>query len=314
MQFLAVFRPLLISLLVCQTQGLITPRGFRFKEPKDGREGGCSAEDIAIIRTELKVVKEAAETAAGNVAGSPFFYAFQKPGNDLFRGKDLAEAARQFYLRMAQLADESYRGNDFRIECRPEECRLRSRDTVAVMTESVLRQFFPPSMWVKKPSDPVLAFCEPFFTGSSGVSTEQRLKELKQDVERLRNGEIRSLAGTSVNMGKVADTRSKVVMHELSHTNFVAEPITDVVRPKASVKKAMLDYMYDVYDCYQLAGGMWKSGSGWMGDQKKGARRAAMNAENWALVGMGTYFAKQLGVEKISIPGAVDGHWGRTPN
>ncbi|OBR02245.1 hypothetical protein CH63R_13471 [Colletotrichum higginsianum IMI 349063] len=314
MHFLTLFQHLIISLFIYEAQGLVTSRGFRFTTPKNGQEGGCTPEDIEIIRHELKIVKEAAETAARDVTNYPFFYAFQKPNNAFFKDKQFTKAAREFFLRMARIADESYRGDNFRIHCRIEDCRYMGRGTHAILTESVMRQFVPPVLWLMKPSDPVLAFCEPFFTGVSGVPTQQRLEQFRQDLKELKEGKVKNLQSTSVNMDKVADTRSKVIMHELSHINYVAKPIIDIVRPNALRKKAMADYVYDVFECYQLANGWWKSGNGWTGDMEngvKGVKRAAMNAENWALVGMGTWFSKQLGIKKISIPGARDNHWGQ---
>lgn len=42
----------------------------------------------------------------------------------------------------------------------------------------------------------------------------------------------------------------------------------------------------------------------------EGAKRAAMNAESWGLIGMGIYISRELGISKIPIPQVENSEWG----
>ncbi|TQN65381.1 hypothetical protein CSHISOI_10057 [Colletotrichum shisoi] len=228
MIFLSVLQYLTLFLVVRQAQAQVTPRGFKFNSGGKGR-GGCSAEDVAIILKELEIAKEAAEAAARDLTSYPYYYAFQSPNHPYFQGKNLAQAARTMYSRIALMADRFHLDHKFRIECRSELCADEDGDITALTKESIIHAILPPMLWLKRPADPVMAFCEPFFktedlgSRKSVVSTELRLQQFK---EVLNEAKKNPGAGVdSVNMDNVAFMRSQVVLHELAHTAYASRPI-----------------------------------------------------------------------------------------
>lgn len=237
MRFFSFFHHLLLSLIVWQAQAQVNPRGFKFTGPKKGVRGGCSAEDVSIILKELEIAQEAAETTIRHLTNYPYFEAFQSPNHPYFQGKNFSQAARKLYSRIAHIADGFHLDDKFRVECRSDLCTMSDDDTIAVTMESAIRIILPPTLWLLKPGDPVIAFCEPFFKtkdGGSGVdivSTELRLQQFREDIERSKKN-----PGTkfrSLNMRNVGNMRSQIILHELAHTAYASKPINAVMKPNA---------------------------------------------------------------------------------
>ncbi|KAK6215252.1 hypothetical protein QIS74_08271 [Colletotrichum tabaci] len=239
MIFLSVFQHLTLFLVVWQVQAQVASRGFKFTGRVRGR-GGCSAEDVAVILKELEIAKEAAEAAARHLTNYPYYDAFQSPNHPYFQGKNLTQAARTMYRRIARIADGFHVDDKFRIECRSEVCVMSDDDTIAATVESAMRVILPPSLWLKRPDDAVIAFCEPFFktkglgSGTDIVSTELRLQQFKEELDKAKkNPDVRP---DSVNMRNVGNMRSQIVLHELAHTAYASKPIAEALNPKAWVK------------------------------------------------------------------------------
>ncbi|KAK2780450.1 hypothetical protein CKAH01_00394 [Colletotrichum kahawae] len=314
MRFFSLFRHLLLSLIVWQAQAQVNPRGFKFTGPKKGVRGGCSAEDVSIILKELEIAQEAAEATIRHLTNYPYFEAFQSPDHPYFQGKDFTQAARRLYSRIAHIADGFHLDDRFRVECRSDLCTMSDDDTIAVTMESAIRIILPPTLWLLKPGDPVIAFCEPFFKtkdGGSGwdiVSTELRLQQFREDIERSKKN-----PGTkfrSLNMRNVGNMRSQIILHELAHTAYASKPINAVMKPNAFGQEPITDYAYSALDCFYLARGMWDMATMRRPNTLEGAKRAAMNAESWGLIGMGIYISRELGISKIPIPQVENSEWG----
>lgn len=62
-------------------------------------------------------------------------------------------------------------------------------------------------------------------------------------------------------------------------------------------------------DCFYLARGSWDKRTLRKPNPLEGAKRAAMNAESWGLIGMGIYMSRELGISKIPIPWVANSAW-----
>ncbi|TID02040.1 hypothetical protein CH35J_003704 [Colletotrichum higginsianum] len=231
MRLFLLWQQLVLLAIAGQVQSHVSPRTFKFRGEKEGQIGGCNAADVEIILEEIEMAKKAAEFAAEQLTKYPFFQAFQEP--KAFGKKELENAGKEVFTRIAAMLDGFHKDDGFTIECRNERCTENDADTVAIMS-------------TKKDGtlDPILSLCQKFFETDS--STQKKLEQYK---------------------------------------------------------KAM--------DCYRMARGyhdvftkILKSP-----ERVRGARKAAENAESWALIASGMYMSKQLRIKQIPIQGIADWMW-----
>ncbi|TDZ24986.1 hypothetical protein Cob_v002153 [Colletotrichum orbiculare MAFF 240422] len=318
MRFFILCSRLLVLAVAAQAQNPLAPRGFKFVGRKKGVAGGCDAEDVAVILKELETAEKAAEFAAQHLTEYPYFWAFQAPDHPFFQGKDFERAARDLYARMAQVADGFHTEKRFRIECRSDLCLMSGDDTIAATQESMVRMVLPPQLWLKRPDDPVMAFCGPFFKPSTWLSTlsvestEKRLQQFRKVLHDNPDAEDLDTKDTILNMRSVGNTRSQIILHELAHTAYVSKPIMEILKPNAMTESITLDHAYEANSCFWTAQGVFDRKTRKVPDPLAGAKLAAENAESWGLVAMGIYMSSQLQIQQIPIPGVPNYAWAHT--
>ncbi|WQF75418.1 Putative metallopeptidase, catalytic domain superfamily [Colletotrichum destructivum] len=306
MRLLLLFQQLFLLAIARQVQSHVSPRTFKFKGEKEGQIGGCNAADVKIILEEIEIAKEAAEFAAEQLTKYPFFQAFQEP--KAFGKKELENAGKEVFTRIAAMLDGFHKDDRFTIECRNKRCTEEDADTVAIMS-------------TKKDGilDPILSFCPKFFETDS--STQKKLERYKKAMGRNRNY-VERWSGT-INMQDLSRTRSVVIMHELTHTPYVAMPIKELLGRKDEENMQVFnilcglgafitkDYYYEASDCYRMARGYHNALTKILKSPEwvRGARKAAENAESWALIASGMYMSKQLRIKQIPIQGIEDWMW-----
>ncbi|GJC95848.1 hypothetical protein ColKHC_04674 [Colletotrichum higginsianum] len=215
MRLFLLWQQLVLLAIAGQVQSHVSPRTFKFRGEKEGQIGGCNAADVEIILEEIEMAKKAAEFAAEQLTKYPFFQAFQEP--KAFGKKELENAGKEVFTRIAAMLDGFHKDDGFTIECRNERCTENDADTVAIMS-------------TKKDGtlDPILSLCQKFFETDS--STQKKLEQYKKAMGRNRNY-VERWSGT-INMQDLSHTRSVVIMHELTHTTYVATPIKELLDRK----------------------------------------------------------------------------------
>ncbi|KAK6215764.1 hypothetical protein QIS74_08783 [Colletotrichum tabaci] len=308
MRFILLIQQLFLIVIAAQIHNQIAPRGFKFVGKKKGVVGGCEAEDVAIILKELEIAQEAAEFAAEHFTEYPYFRAFQAPEHPFFKGKKLERAAKELFTRTAKILDGFHKDNKFRIECRSMLCLVTGGDSAALVWERRKSSRFGPNV-------PVMAFCRDFFEtpqdATAFTSTVGRLRQFREVLDK--NPEDIDTGSTIVNMSSVGNMRSQIILHELTHTSYVAKPVIELLNRKAETElKTLDDHTYDPLVCYRTARGIFDQKTEKKPDLLEGAKRAAENAESWGLIATGTYMSKQLGIEQIPIPGVPNHEWAYT--
>ncbi|WQF86822.1 Putative metallopeptidase, catalytic domain superfamily [Colletotrichum destructivum] len=289
---------LLQCLLFCSQTGYaqskLEPRKF-------GNFKGCSEREVAILREEMALAKQAATFAARYLTAYPYFWAFQTPEHPFFQGKNFEQAASELFARMAQ----SLEAGNFNIECHSDLCESFDDDDQPLASTDQPA----PSQENRNPKA-VMAFCEPFFDNDSQkesyeAPTRRRLEQFRGNPED----------NNVVNLASLKSTKSQTILHELSHTTFVGWPVLKILSQAGRTDEwwMMSDWAYGPVDCYKLARGVFNHNQGTTPSEEdlfRGAFRAADNAESWGLIAIAMLFSNQLGNRQIPIPGIPNRAWG----
>ncbi|KAK6207975.1 hypothetical protein QIS74_13056 [Colletotrichum tabaci] len=140
-----------------------------FQGEKEGQIGGCNAADVEIILEEIEIAKKAAEFAVEQLTKYPFFQAFQEP--NAFGKKELENAGKEVFTRIAAMLDGFHKDDRFTIECRTERCAKKPKTIAITSTRK------------DGTRDPVVTFCPKFFETDS--STQKNLGRYKKAIERV---------------------------------------------------------------------------------------------------------------------------------
>ncbi|WQF90233.1 Putative metallopeptidase, catalytic domain superfamily [Colletotrichum destructivum] len=288
MRLFLLLQQLLLLVIARQVQSHVTPRTFKIMP-------GCNAAQTEIILKEIDIAKKAAEFAAEKLTKYPYFHAFQEP--TAFDKKELENTGKEVFTRIAAMLDGFHMDNKFTIRCGGEYCgRVRASSAAVTVTK------------LDGTTDPIVSFCKLFFEPS--WSTQDHLERYKKAIGNYPLYTDRWSG--RVNMQDVSNSRANVILHELTHTTYVAMPIKKLLGREAEEELFVTDdIVHNAPLCYKLARGYHDKSMKQVepSDRKKGARKAAENAENWALIASGMYMSKELGVKQIPIKGIADYKW-----
>lgn len=209
MRFFLLLQQLLLFVIARQVQSHVTPRTFKIMP-------GCNAAQTEIILKEIEIAKEAAELAAKQLTKCPYFRAFQEP--TAFDKKELENTGKEVFTRIAAMLDGFHMDDKFTIRCGGEYCaRVRASSAAVTVTKR------------DGNADPIVSFCGLFFEPS--WSTQDHLRRYKKAIGK--NPHYTDRWSSTVNMQDVSNSRANVILHELTHTTYVAMPIKKLLGREA---------------------------------------------------------------------------------
>ncbi|KAJ0164159.1 hypothetical protein CTA2_1629 [Colletotrichum tanaceti] len=292
----------LFLVIARQVQGFYTIRASEISGEGDNPIGGCNAAEIEIILEEIKTAHRAAELAAVYLTRYPYFQALQGPS--YFPKNKLEDAGKELFTRITALLSRSNEDDGFIIQCRDSFCERENPPQYALTVVPPYRN-----------EKPIISLCDLFF--STSTSTKSQLSHYETLLSR---HSVKDRWSRFINMEKLSFSRLHVILHELTHTPYVARPLKEVLGEDADEDEPGTgDFTYGAYLCYRLARGdcdmlYSESTKPHKLDCRFGARKAAENADSWALIATGIYASQYLNITQIPIPGISDATWGDMRN